>query len=476
MGTSKELFVRMRKPLLFTLFFFVSSIPTYAVDETTLNEVLEGFDETSQGSGELDAVLEGFDDELQATDNNSNADAAIGEAANWQLSGSLGLSSTYNYAHKAPAAGQTDYRGLSRLRAKLSLELDGKFSPDWHVHVAGHSYYDAAYRIQGRDAYSSDVLDAYERESELGEAFIQGRISKSLDLKIGRQIVVWGKSDNLRVTDVLNPLDVREPGLVDIEDLRLPLTMLKADYYVGDWGLSVIAIPEIRFNKLPAYGSDFFPFLAPLPPEQVPADGFGNAEYAVAANGIFSGWDLSFYWADVYDDNAHSVIAPNGPRLEHSRVDMLGAAVNIAAGNWLLKSEVATFSDLHYAGTHKRRHDLLIGAEYSGFRDTTVSLEVVRRHVTGFDSALAAAGHVENDYQTAFRYTGDFFHDRLELTALATLYGEELDEGGFTRLSAEYDLYDAFTLGGGVVMYREGERTSAIADNDRIFVEMKYSF
>ena len=36
--------------------------------------------------------------------------------------------------------------------------------------------------------------------------------------------------DNLRVTDVLNPMDLRVPGLTDIDDLRLPVTMIKLDY------------------------------------------------------------------------------------------------------------------------------------------------------------------------------------------------------------------------------------------------------
>ena len=49
--------------------------------------------------------------------------------------------------------------------------------------------------------------------------------------KLGRQIVNWGRSDTVRVLDVINPLDNREPGLVDIEDLRLPVTMARVDYF-----------------------------------------------------------------------------------------------------------------------------------------------------------------------------------------------------------------------------------------------------
>ena len=84
------------------------------------------------------------------------------------------------------------------------------------------------------------MLDAYEQESELREVYLQGALASALDIKVGRQIVVWGKSDNIRITDVLNPIDNREPGLVDIEDVRLPLTMSRLDFYFGDWGLSTM--------------------------------------------------------------------------------------------------------------------------------------------------------------------------------------------------------------------------------------------
>ncbi len=65
-------------------------------------------------------------------------------------------------------------------------------------------------------------------------------------------------SDTLRVLDVLNPLDNREPGRADIEDLRRPVTMVKLDWHIGrNWRLTGIAIPEIRFDDLPALGTDF---------------------------------------------------------------------------------------------------------------------------------------------------------------------------------------------------------------------------
>ncbi|HEY0633930.1 MAG TPA: DUF1302 family protein [Gammaproteobacteria bacterium] len=439
---------------------------------------MAGFDEPAPASGNsVDEVLQGFEDSAAPA---TTTKTPPQDDAPWQLSGATTLSTTWSYAHQAPAPGATDYRGLSRLRGKLNLEVDGQLSEKWRTHLGGYTFYDAAYALNGRAQYSSEFIDAMQSEAELGEAFVQGRLHRALDVKVGRQIVVWGKSDSLRVTDVLNPLDNREPGMVDIEDLRLPLTMARGDLYLGDWGFTALVIPEIRFNKNPAWGSDFYPTSQPSPPEITPDDGSGNNEYAFAANGVFRGWDLSLYWAQLYDDTAHGELVDGQPRLLHSRLTMNGLAANLALGNWLVKGEAARFSGVEYSAVpaSHNRTDVMLGTDYSGLTDTTLSLEVVNRRITDYDSALQSSTVAEEEWQTALRYQGDFLHARLHLIALASAFGKQLDEGSFTRLSAGYDLADALSVTGGVISYEGGKKFpfDAIADNDRLFVDVKYSF
>ena len=114
----------------------------------------------------------------------------------------------------------------------MNLQLDVDLPWDWKGRVAGFGFYDWAYFANGRDDYTDDVRDIYEWEVDFQEVWVQGSLLDDLDLKVGRQIVNWGRSDTLRVLDVLNPLDNREPGLTDIEDLRRPVSMVKADYYL----------------------------------------------------------------------------------------------------------------------------------------------------------------------------------------------------------------------------------------------------
>jgi hypothetical protein len=445
--------------------------------DSKLDEVLEGFDdgETSGADDDLDEVLEGFEESPEQR----TAPESVTEDSPWQWSGAITLATAYNFAHDAPAPGMTDHRGFSRLRVKLDLETDYKINSAWKFHADGHMFRDFIYQLRDQD-YTKEVLDDNHKEIELDELFLQGSLTRSLDLKLGRQIVVWGKSDNLRVTDVLNPLDLREPGMVDIEDLRLPVTMTRLDWYVGDWSLSTILLHEIRFNKNPAFGSDFYPFPAELPSEDRPEDSLANTEYALALSGVFSGWDIAFYAAHIYNDQSHQETRGGVPVLEHARTTMAGTAVNIAVGNWLLKGEAAHFTGLEYTslpGQKKSRSDLLLGVEYSGFDDASLSLELVNRHIHGYDQILRGESVRRNELQSAVRFQGDYLHDRLHLILLNSLYlrGEP---AGFSRASLAYDLADALTLTGGVVFYHGGEKIpfGAYGDNDRLFLDLKYSF
>lgn len=328
----------MKTVLLFLLFFAV--ISTASADDNT-NE---------------DDLFMGFGDDTTTHQSQPSAEALLGH-----LSGYAKLGATYNIAHHAPNHGETDWRGLSRLRAELQVEADYRLK-EWKLFVSGKGFYDFAYAINGRSGYTSAVPDEYEKEIELREAHLQGALSDAFDLKIGRQIVVWGRSDNFRVADILNPLDNREPGLTDIEDLRLPLVMTKLDYFTGNWNLALIAIHEHRYDKNPPFGHDFYPETTS---ENKPAHTMENTEIAVELKGIFAGWDISLYGARIYNDQPTFV--PSATVIqEHRRVTMTGAAMNFVRGNFLYIFETAHFRGLQFMndyGTDYNRTDILAGIE-----------------------------------------------------------------------------------------------------------------
>jgi Protein of unknown function (DUF1302) len=459
--------------------------PVLAGDE--LDDILSGFDGQQQPaaagfSDDLDDALSGFDEVQTNDEGETDADQKL--FPEWlELFGSLSLAGSWNYAHDAPAPGEADFRGLSMLRSTGALGGDIDLGA-WRARFSGHVFYDAAYSIQGRDQYSDRFLEEYEQELEIDELYLAGSLSSSLDLKIGRQVVVWGKADNLRVTDILNPLDNRIPGMVDIKYKRLPVAMTKFDYYSGPWNLSAIVINEVRFDKTPVFNSDFFPGDTPLPPEREPTSfALDSQQYGLALNGIFSGWDLSLYQAWVYDNRAHLTMDSGTPLLVHSRVSMTGLSANVAFGNWLLKGEAAWWQDLEFATLPEQdfeRLEFMAGIEYTGFSETILSLEFVNRHLLDFDERLGLSPDFarQDQQQTALMFSRDFVNDTIQLKILCSIFGFHGEDGAFERFQLKYDLNDYVTLTGGVIFYQSGDQVafSEVADNDRLFFEYSYAF
>ena len=302
---------------------------------------------------------------------------------------------------------------------------------------------------------------------------------EDLDFKVGRQVVVWGRSDTIRITDVLNPLDNRRPALVDIEDLRLPVTMAKLDYYIGKWRITPIAILEQQFTLNPPYGSAFYPA-----PFRAPDDkSYHDTTWALSIGGEFSGWDLNLYAARIRQDSGYIPLPLNAQsQILHDKVTMTGAAFNYLNGSWLIKGELAHFNGLKYTSLPQKsldRTDALIGTEYNGIADTMISYDFSLRHIHDYDPALKhELQPLDADtYQHAFRIRSDFMNASLHANYLISLFGAKGDEGGFQRFWGEYEINDRLKATIGIIDYIGG---SALFDtlkrDDMLFTEITYSF
>lgn len=467
--------------------FAAENSPETVVNPANIESILEGFDDTKpllQTDESVDQVLDGFNESAQPqTTSLADSDPNKLAPSIFDSKNSISLSTVYNFAHDKPAPNATDFRGLSKVKWKLQSELTAQIAKQWKTVLSFFAHYDSIYEIKGRSEYSSEVLDSFESEAELLDTYVQGSLAKSMDIKFGRQIIAWGNSENVRVVDILNPLDLRELGMTDISDLRLPVTAAKIDYYTGKWNLSLIAIPEIRFNKVPPYGSDYYPGTQPPAPADKIEDAGSNSEYAVALKGIFHGWDLSFYWADYYDNEAHHEMVNSNFMRAYSRLKLNGVSANGTSGNWLLKSEFAKISGLEFFSDPNRdytRFDILLGFEYSGIQDAVLSAESVMRRIDEYRPSLAVGiDRTERDsYQTVLRYTGSFLNDRLDLNIVGSFYGKDARNGHLYRISTDYEMLDSLVLTLGLVTYHSGDEAffQFIQNNDRIFLDLTYNF
>ena len=413
----------------------------------SLDESLSGFDDepklhpsplikhknTTQNRPK-DEIMDGFDDEpvRSAKKKEGKLVGILGE-----FTGKVTEQVAYSYN------GDTPHDNISSLKTSLLLDYEHKFDNGFKIKTNAKAYYDAIYDIRGKEKYSKDEIDELQSEVELYDAYIEGSIADNVDIKLGRQVVVWGRSDTIRVTDVLNPIDNRRPGMVDIEDLRLPVAMAKLDYFVGDWRVTPIAMLEQRFTKNPPAGSAFNPS-----PISLSQEDDNKITPALSIGGEFSGWDINFYGAKI-------------SKTKDEQLNMFGTALNVLKGSWLLKSELAYFDE------DTKRTKGLLGLEYNGVSDTLIS----------YDIAMEKRDGEENSYQHAFRISSDFMNATLKANYLISLFGSTMDEGGFQRAWVKYDIADGIYANVGVVDYIGGsKRFDRVSNNDMLFTDVTYSF
>jgi len=187
----------------------------------------------------------------------------------------------------------------------------------------------------------------------------------------------------------------------------------------------------------------------------------------------FSGWDINFYAAKVHADIGYI----KNSKIAHDKVNMLGSAVNILKGPWLLKSELAHFDGIKYSAIPNqdfKRTDALLGLDYNGMADTLISYDVAVRNIHDYKESI---GIKERSYQHALRASSDFMNAQIKANYLLSLFGSRADEGGYQRAWLKYDIVDGIYANVGVVDYIGGSSSfDAISDNDTVFMDLTYSF
>jgi len=111
---------------------------------------------------------------------------------------------------------------------------------------------DIAVPVRPCDKDSRGCLDGYmdadlnelrfpefnDRQDWLREFYVDATVpladGKELGLKLGRQQIIWGRTDLFRVLDIINPVDFSRNNIYDeLEDIRIPMWMLETELRTG---------------------------------------------------------------------------------------------------------------------------------------------------------------------------------------------------------------------------------------------------
>ncbi|MEX2207629.1 MAG: DUF1302 family protein [Myxococcota bacterium] len=183
-------------------------------------------------------------------------------------------------------------RQLQKSQTRLELDAALGLSPALELRATGRAIWDPAGRLVGE--HPDPDYEPIDRgqiggnrhlEVELRELYLDwhGRVADArLDVRAGKQQIVWGQSFGLRVLDFVNPQDFREFILDEYNDSRIPTFALRGELAARGFTLQGIVVPDFEPDQLPALESEFsleqavpgfLPGLAPLPEDPVFAGG-----------------------------------------------------------------------------------------------------------------------------------------------------------------------------------------------------------
>ncbi len=425
-------------------------------------------------------------------------------------------------------------RSFTKIRNVLYVNWQYIFSAKAKFYSSGFGYYDHVYDLFNYDTIAArDVRDKKEplvfieqlkkekddKRAELKELYLD-LFFNNLDIRIGRQYVIWGVLEGIRIVDEINPMDFRELITPDLLDYRIPLWTFKANYYAKKTAFEFIWIPEIRFHQPAAAGSEWELFQV-LPSTTKPKSFDPKfSEFGLKVTRDMFDAEVSFSYFYTWDDypTTFRVISledvqsteptQNLPIFPtYTRMQMFGMTLTKEIRGDILKAEFAYVKDKYFA---------IVDQYTNGFLD--FDGDVQRDHIRwgvgydfsfwGADISPAIAQWVILDYQShilqdEFDTTFNLFIRKplLKHSAVFTLLFIRLInfEETYVKPRLTFNLTDHFQViaggdffigrrtafgrqadsaaeGGLVTPEQRAQFLGNFNENNRIIMEFKYNF
>ncbi len=402
-----------------------------------------------------------------------------GSAARWlNLSGSL----------------RADYFSASR-------------SLDDREHLAGASLWlKAAPRLGERAAAvfegwirNSRLFESEATEGKLRQGYVDLALDP-LDLRIGKQLILWGRADRINPTDNLTPRDYTLLVPED-DDQRFGVPAVKARLQAFGLDLTGVWLPAFAPHKIPLASQPGVTFR-----EITPSFALGRGQWAtkIEQTGKAVDWSLSYFDGfDPFPDLGVGSVrlgAGGTPLIEvllrHHRLRVVGADAATTIGQFGLRGEAA------YAFTQDRGGEdpetknpyffMVVGVDRTFFEYLNVNVQYLFRAVTNFRDPEKIQDPVRRPLgtqQAIIANQQDRFQHGVSMRVSHRWLNEtfEAEVGGlywFTRSNyairpkATYAFTDHLkgTLGADLFRGPPNSFFGRIRDTSTAFFELKFSF
>lgn len=339
--------------------------------------------------------------------------------------------------------------------------------------------------------YSDDDLTLGLREAYMDMYF------EKMDLRIGKQQIIWGKADGVFITDIISPKDMSEFLLPDFSEIRLGITSLKADYYFGDNTFEFVWVPSFTSTIMPDENSIWRPKMSfPVNPnwnfsKKDVEKNLENSELFAKFSAMSSAIDFEFMGAYMWDDDPAMDIKPTiDPTThqisslivtpQHHRLSVTGGSFSTTVGDFVIRGEGAYYFGKYFSTDNLTVNDGLLEKDYlhyllgidTSLWDIKLSSQFVQQAILDYDDSIK---NDEFDNTVTFLASETFLRETLR-TELFAYIGLN-DEDALIRPKLIYNFADGFdiTVGANIFTGNKG-KFGQYDNNDMIFSKIKYSF
>ncbi|OHD21533.1 MAG: hypothetical protein A2Y38_18005 [Spirochaetes bacterium GWB1_59_5] len=317
-----------------------------------------------------------------------------------------------------------------------------------------------------------------------------------MEMVIGKQQIIWGKSDGVFITDIVTPKDLSRFLVPDFVELRQAVDGVRLGGYAGGHSLELVWLPLFSPGVAPAAGTIWapvmpYPVTPTITPAAMPELSLENGEYFARYSFLGNAVDLSlmggWFWNDLpsFAVTGRSLTPGVGLtgialRGEYYRTAAFGYGVAGTIGPLVLRSEGALQLDRRYQGDFavypqgyaaKNAVQYLVGTDFS-ILGTTFGLQFIQDLILEYDDALVNERYTNTATVMAVR---NFAREALRLELLAYLGLDNPD--ALLKAQLVWKITDAMELSGGTwLFFGDSGQFGQYDDNDSVFAGAKISF
>lgn len=338
----------------------------------------------------------------------------------------------------------------------------------------------------------------FDKEIDIGlrEAYLDLYFN-NLDIRVGKQQIIWGKADGVFITDIVSPKDLQEFLLPDFDEIRTGITSLKLNYFKGNSTIEAVWAPVFTPTQMPADGSIWQAKMSfPLVPDfdystSEINPSLENSEVYLRYSLMASSIDFELVGGSFfYDDPALHLTKQIDPvtmqltgitaRPEYHRVTMGGGSFSLPVAGFVFRGEGAYYSGRYFQTSDNSVADAVIekdnlhymaGLDYT-LAGVKLSVQLIQEYILDYDDELV---YDEFESTMTFLARKDFLRERLWLELFS--YIGINSEDALIRPKVTWAFSDGFEiLGGANIFIGESGRFGQYDNNDMLYLKFKYSF